>query len=669
MKPDSRSFPRICLTVEEFPCFTKGRELISELENRTKNKKMLDEVIYGPDDVIKFFGMVFPEVKRQQNVGQNSTSDYKMWEEGENVITIEEDREMDSGDEKKWDLYVGGPAAIFGAVIQAQSAESGNVMYVHDGVRGISNWKGSASTYVPCTICPQYYGFDSNGLKVAFNTVVDEIHRRFHFSSYLKKVKTDGIWMNVRIKFSAFFADPGYWWLVIQNQWNAFKDVGLYIRGTALNPDRKTIAHTSVHHATRGPVILKELNLGYDVMYHSNKRNMSLDAIPGRKKRPARFVDTGRLERVVGPGHLKFRSLSREEITSRGYDPDYMLSLVERPLDGALLMDIDEHFERDIERNGGIVRAGLRLKRVLVKPTNNRQDCFVTKVVWEDCKTGQHSITPVKTLHLSLGPSMTKLIVKNNQSSMFSKFGKFLKQDNLMSKMMLATGSSMVFIVKIDKSLVKESKITKFRDDFRSGNRHWRMMGEREVETGGKLYHVMAIQASGGAIFPFKHAHPEAVLNIISAIMTKGLGLQSPGIEFDIVSLRSCSRGITSHNFLRFGAPAGNLVMVYGTGGLGMGTMMSNALFLKALLRQRKLLSEDRISNDEFVSNLKTSDFDSIPHWNATNPFARDYYQFIDKSYRLAPRRIFGNMPVVSSDFYRQKTALALISRMIRLRR
>ena len=666
MKLDSRSFPRMCLNVEEVPSFTKGRELITELETRTKNKGMLEDVLHGPDDVIKFFGKVFPEVQRQQNVGQNKTSDYKMWEEGENEITIEEDRELDSGNEKKWDVYVGGPAAIFGAVIQAQSAESGNVMYVHDGVRGISNWKGSASTYVPCTICPQYYGFDSNGLNVAFRTIVDEIHRRIHFRSYLEKVKTDGMWMNVRIKFSALLADPGYWWLVIQNQWNAINDVGLYIRGTALNPDHKTIAYTSVHHATRGPVILQELNLDYEVMYHSNQRNMSLDAVPGRLKKTARFVDIGRLERVVGPGLLKFRALSKEEMTSRGYDPDYMMSLVERPLDGALLVDIDEHFEHDIERNGGVVKAGLRLKKVLVKPTKNRQDCFVTKVLWEDRETGEHLVTPVKTLHLSLGPSMTRLIVKPNQDSIFSKMCSFLKQDNLMSKMMLATGSSMVFIVKMDKSMVKESAITKFRDDFRSGNRHWRMMGEREVEIGGKLYHVMAIQASGGAVFPFKHAHPESVLNIISAIMTKGLGLHSPGVEFDIVSLRSCSRGITSHNFLRFGAPAGNMVMIYGTGGLGMGTMMSNALLLKALLRQRKLLSEGRISNDEFVNNLRTSNFDRIPHWGAKNPFARDYYQFIDKSYCLVPRRIFGNVPIGSNVFHRQKTALAFVSRMIR---
>ena len=93
---------------------------------------------------------------------------------------------------------------------------------------------------------------------------------------------------------------------------------------------------------------------------------------------------------------------------------------------------------------------------------------------------------------------------------------------------------------------------------------------------------------------------------------------------------------------------------------------MSNALLLKALLRQRQLLSEGRISDDEFVNNLRTSNFDRIPHWGAKNPFARDYYQFIDKSYCSAPRRIFGNMPIGRSAVHRQKVALDFVSRMIR---
>ena len=666
MKPDPRTFPRLTLDDEDLPTFTSGRNIIADLEARTRHNQMLNEVVHGPDDVIKFFGIVFPEVQRQQNVGGNKTSDYKLWETGENVITAEEDCEPDSDEGKKWDVYVGGPAAIFGAVIQAQSEESGNVLYVHDGLRGISNWKGSASTYVPCTICPQYHGFDSNGLYVVFRTLVDVIHRKLHFSSYLDKIKTDGMWMNVRIKFSAMLSDPGNWWIAVQNQWNAIKDVGLYVRGTALNPNHKTIAYTSVHHATRSPLIMKEMNLDYEVMYKSNQRNMSLDANPGRKKRQARIIDTGRLERVVGPGHLEFRPLSESEITSRGYDSQYMVSLIERPLDGALLMDIDEKFECDIEQNGGVVKDRSRLKSIRVKPTDNGQDCVVTKVVWEDSVTGQESVTAVNTLHLSLGPSMKELLVTYHRGSPFFKRKSIFQKKNLMSKMMLATGSTMVFIVKIDKSVIAETKMTKFRDDFRNGNRHWRMMGEREVEISGNIHHVIAIQGSGGAIFPHKHAHPEAALNIITAIMTRGLELESPGVEFDIVSLRSCSRGITSHNFLRLAAPAGNMAMVYGTGGLGMGTMIPNALLLKAIIHQRRMLSEGLITEREFSRNMKTSNFNKIPHWKAANPFARDYYQFLDKSYLSASRRIFGGRHAVG---FWKPLALSWVSRMIRFKK
>jgi hypothetical protein len=32
----------------------------------------------------------------------------------------------------------------------------------------------------------------------------------------------------------------------------------------------------------------------------------------------------------------------------------------------------------------------------------------------------------------------------------------------------------------------------------------------------------------------------------------------------------------------------------------------------------------------EFQRRLETSDFRSIPHWRAPNPFARNYAQFVD---------------------------------------
>ena len=44
---------------------------------------------------------------------------------------------------------------------------------------------------------------------------------------------------------------------------------------------------------------------------------------------------------------------------------------------------------------------------------------------------------------------------------------------------------------------------------------------------------------------------------------------------------RSCARGVTAQNAFRLSAPASNMVMVYGLGGIGMSTMAANGLLMK----------------------------------------------------------------------------------------
>ena len=670
---DNREFPPISISREEVPAFTNGRDILAELETRIRNKRMIDDVISGPDDVTNFFGRVFPDVQRQHNVGLNKTSDYKIWKEGENEITIEEDLEPQSASEKKWDVYVGGPAAIFGAVIQARSGAGSDVLYAHDGIRGISNWKGSAGTYILRDVCPLYHGSNYNSLYVMYVTLRDALHRRLNFAGYLHKIKTDAMWVNVRIHYSALLRDPGFWLLALKNQWNALKDVGLYMRGTALNPAHKTIAYTSIPHASLTPVILRELQLPYTVLYMSNERSMSLDATPGKMKKKSRFVDAkGRMEQIVGSEMIEERVLTKEETVRRGYDPEYVCNLTERPGSGAFPMSVDEDMERDIIEGGGEVRDRSRLVSVLVKPIRGGTDCHVTRVRWEDPVTGQLSTTAVNSLITSLGPSATTLrVARGGGLGIVDRVTGLFRPRNLMEKMMLATAGTMVFLVKIDKTkLQDEDQLVKFRDDFGYGNKRYLLLAEREVDISGKPHHVFAMQGSGGGLFPYRHCNPEVALNVINTVFSKSLQLDDPGIEFEIISVRTCSRGVTAQNFMRLSAPAANMAMVYGLGGLGMGTMVPNALLLKALMRQRGLVAEGQISEQEFRDRLRKSQFDEIPYWKGGNPFSRDYYKFFDvRSSRAAARQLYRFRSLAGSGVQTQSVKSQFIAPFLTLLR
>ena len=111
------------------------------------------------------------------------------------------------------------------------------------------------------------------------------------------------------------------------------------------------------------------------------------------------------------------------------------------------------------------------------------------------------------------------------------------------------------------------------------------------------------------------------------------LGLNNEdGVDWDIVSGRSCARGVTAQNVFRMMAPASNMVMMYGIGGIGMTTMAPNALLMKAVMEARQQLSRGDISSKEYTRKLRESDFSRIPHWNAPNPFSRNYAQFVDNA-------------------------------------
>ena len=209
-------------------------------------------------------------------------------------------------------------------------------------------------------------------------------------------------------------------------------------------------------------------------------------------------------------------------------------------------------------------------------------------------------------------------------------------------------------------------------------------LAEKDVHIEGKHFKYFVMQSTGGGNFPAQHAHAETALNVLEANIVPILGLKKEGIEYDVLQVRSCARGkdnklksqklliaqtffivagVTAQNVFRMSAPASNMVMIYGLGGLGMTTMGSNALLLKALMDLRQKVSTGAISNQEYKAALQTSSFGTIRHWSKPNPFSQNIAQFVDhtKDTKIIFNKLMPQRRSVSPLPF-QKTANFLLS-------
>ena len=59
------------------------------------------------------------------------------------------------------------------------------------------------------------------------------------------------------------------------------------------------------------------------------------------------------------------------------------------PRDGNFPHYLCEELETSITQSGGQVLDNMQLKTVLVKPTKEAEDIQVSKIIWEDTKTGK----------------------------------------------------------------------------------------------------------------------------------------------------------------------------------------------------------------------------------------------------------------------------------------
>ena len=598
---------------------------------------------------------------------------------------------MDTGGDapptEKQNVYIGGPAALFAAYTEAktkqfqstntESYEAINgpkIAYYHNGSRGLSNWKGSANYFHVRDCVPVYYWKDNSGSYASYITMKHAMEKKLSPDTYYDQVVNDPDFNMLRISFKDLVKDFSSWPLYLKNGWHMLHDVGFYPNPNIrlLPPLRGKKAHKAVAYVTLQHAALTRPIMDHYAKFDNNKpllinsddttRAMHLELVPGEKGKEAFKMLT-----EYNNEYVPFRELPKTERMERGYS-DSVKQALEFPVDGYFPPYLDKVLEEEIMKSDGTVKGTKQLKKLKVKAKRHGDDMTVTRAVFRDTETGRTEEVAVNELFMSLGPSARQVMVKQPNYSLWQHFldvvkgissnenttepgaaiypptirsflqhvvnktEAFLSMGNLLPKMIWAAGGTSVLMVKVDLDKVGVDKLPKFRDHLDKHNRHFVRLGEKQVtSTDGKRYVCFALQVVGGGAFPSLYVHPETVLNAIKGNAVRIYGLEEEGIEYDILQVRSCARGITAQNAFRFTAPFSNMVQIYGIGGIGMTTLAPNALLMKALMRTRQLFSEGQIDAAEYHRRLGTGDFDKIPDFGP-NVFDRNYAQFIDNA-------------------------------------
>jgi len=611
----------------DVPFLTSGNTILNELERRILTKENINSVLTAPVEVMRLCETIFPEVVESNQIGKQDPNKIP----ADNVVTVEEDTDHwgTGTSEESADVYVGGPAALCAAVIQAKSGHGQTVLYAHDDQRGYSNWKGSASHFHIRDAFPVYYWPDNHGLYCCWVTLKHAIQRRLNASEYVDEVKSDPNWNKFRLSCAGVLRDLRVLGLFAENQLRAFNDVGLHIRGTRLYNLEETTAYITTHHSHLTHSIIPHLESDVPLMLKSNDLGRTIHLELGVSK-STNAMEINEVFKSVADDvdpYMEHIPLGKEKLRERGYDTDFVKQAFEFPRDGYFTPCVGEVLENIIVEGGGELRSNWRLKKILCKRLSG-DEAIASRVVWEKTDTGETFETKVNSLYLSLGPSASLKSVDSNKDF----YGYDVSSVDFLKQTAKAAGSTIVWVAKVDKSVVPENTLRKFRDHIGSHNKHFVRLGEREVIIDGKSFQFFLQQATGGGHFPNWDVHPETALNVFNANVIPLFGLNAPGIEYDIITVRSCARSVTAQNAFQITSPLANVVAIYGLGGIGMTTMFPNALLMKAVMKLRGELARNEMTKAEFENRIATGAFGSIPHWSAPNPFARNYSRFIDSS-------------------------------------
>ena len=422
----------------DVPQLTSGRIFKDHLDELLRDGGELKDIITAPDDVMKFFDQAFPEVVDSNQVGQMSQQDFELWKPENNVISVEFDTKPRANAPGK-DIYIGGPAALYAAALESETKQKTSlnstssapeILYGHNGSRGASNWKGSASYYHIVDTVPVYYWPDNTGVYVLLNTIRNGFKKAISPKKYKREVYEDPNFNKLNVDIFAIARSPGLIKLCLKNALYTMRDVGLPLtKNVRLGPfrwsDKQAVAHTTLEHGHLTREMLEKLSTEKPILIKSNEFHRALRTHVGEGKGNEISSAYEGLKRYSRE-HLEMRKMSKSEIEARGYDTNLVTEGGEFPYDGYFPPYMDRELEKKVEQSGGTVNGNMLLKKILVASTGSNGDCEVTRIVWENTENGREMETPVNELYLSLGPSAKQILLKPPEYTMISHLSDFL---------------------------------------------------------------------------------------------------------------------------------------------------------------------------------------------------------------------------------------------------
>ena len=276
---------------------------------------------------------------------------------------------------------MGEPAALCAAAVQAKSSASKDVSYIHDGNRGASNWKGSASQIHNRSAIPTFYWFRSTGSFAIYSSLKNYLHRKWNMDSYVESVKTIPKGYSYFFIISNAIRDPGIFKAFVRNQICSMRDIGTVFGLDSWfrlpNPPAR-IARALSHHCYSQFEILHNLGLE-KLIVKSGEFGKSLTIDEGSADVRVHSILLDRVGKDVG---YDFRVFERAEKEERGFNPDYLGSIIEFKKDGYAPPFVDQLLENTIVENQGSVQTDMRLKTILVSPTKDLKDVTVTRAIF-----------------------------------------------------------------------------------------------------------------------------------------------------------------------------------------------------------------------------------------------------------------------------------------------
>ena len=429
---DPLHYGKIHMKDGDVPQLTSGRIFKDHLDELLRDGGELKDIITAPDDVMKFFDQAFPEVVDSNQVGQMSQQDFELWKPENNVISVEFDTKPRANAPGK-DIYIGGPAALYAAALESETKQKTSlnstssapeILYGHNGSRGASNWKGSASYYHIVDTVPVYYWPDNTGVYVLLNTIRNGFKKAISPKKYKREVYEDPNFNKLNVDIFAIARSPGLIKLCLKNALYTMRDVGLPLtKNVRLGPfrwsDKQAVAHTTLEHGHLTREMLEKLSTEKPILIKSNEFHRALRTHVGEGKGNEISSAYEGLKRYSRE-HLEMRKMSKSEIEARGYDTNLVTEGGEFPYDGYFPPYMDRELEKKVEQSGGTVNGNMLLKKILVASTGSNGDCEVTRIVWENTENGREMETPVNELYLSLGPSAKQILLKPPEYTMIS---------------------------------------------------------------------------------------------------------------------------------------------------------------------------------------------------------------------------------------------------------